>query len=472
MLPWLAAAAAVALWLLLLAALAVATRNPDVVPVPPTAELAAHSPAVVDLITGDWRLCDEATSATLLDLAARGAVRIEEIGPELSLVRLRRDPGDLRPYEKLVYDHVRSLAVDGVVATGALAEGSRNLGRWRKSFRKKVIAEARAEGLSRSRWSRAQAVLLTAAAAVPAVAIAVAVTVSDKEHDGGLGAGILAFGALVALMGRLNGERGTRRGAEAAGQWLGVREHLAGTGRFSEQPAASVTIWGRHLAYAAALGLAPRAVTSLPVSVPADDRRAWSDYGGMWHVVDVRYPRRLLWAREPLPMLFYALVAGFFAGFWTWIVLLVLSALDLWPDALVQPGFLAVGAVVAGVPLVYAIMDLTGKAEIQGQIVRLRRFQAGTKGNNDPKYAYWCAIDDGRAREVKAYGISAAMWHPLSEGEKVRARVGRKLGWIDAIEVVERSRLHGTARYDDTGEHRIDAPENLGEVRIFDTGQE
>ncbi|MGI5486549.1 DUF2207 family protein [Microtetraspora malaysiensis] len=472
MLPWLAAGAAVALWLLLLAALAIATRNPDVVAAPPTGDLAPHSPAIVDLITGHWKLCDEAPSATLLDLASRGVVRIEEIGPELSLVRLRRDPGDLRPYEKLVYDHVMSLAVDGVVATGALAEGSRNLGRWWKSFRKKVIVEARALGLSRPRWSRAQAALLTAAAAVPSLAVAVAVTVSDDEQKGGLGAAVVTFALLLALMGRLNGERGTPDGARAAGQWLGVREHLAATGRFAEQPAASVTIWGRHLAYAAALGLAPRAVAGLPVSVPADDRRAWSDYGGMWHVVRVRYPRRMLWAREPLPMLFYALAAGFFAGFWTWIALLVASAFGLWPDALVRPAFLAVAAVAAGVPLWYAVVDLIGKAEVEGQVVRLRRFQAGTKGNNDPKYAYWCAIDDGRAREVKAYGIGERLWSSLSEGERVRARVGRKLGWIDAIEVIEQSRLEGTARYDDTEEHRVVAPENLGEVRIFGPRQE
>ena len=62
----------------------------------------------------------------------------------------------------------------------------------------------------------------------------------------------------------------------------------------------------------AALGLAPRAVASLPIASPADDRRAWSDYGGMWHVVDVRYRGRgplglALWGRgagaraQPIP---------------------------------------------------------------------------------------------------------------------------------------------------------------------------
>ncbi|MBX6382544.1 MAG: DUF2207 domain-containing protein [Microbispora sp.] len=208
----------VRLWLLLLLALAVATRNPDVEPGPATGELAGQSPAVVDLITGGWRLRDEAVSATLLDLAARGVVAIEEIGPELSLVRLRGEPGGLRPYERLVYDHVRSLAVDGVVATGALAEGSRDLGRWWRSCRRKVIAEAREQGLSRARWSRAHALLLAVAAAVPAVAIGIAVSAGDSSragHDGGPGAAIVSFALLMALMGRLNGERGTAAGAAA-----------------------------------------------------------------------------------------------------------------------------------------------------------------------------------------------------------------------------------------------------------------
>ncbi|MEW9530082.1 hypothetical protein [Microbispora sp. NPDC049125] len=469
---WFAAAGAAALWLLLLLALAVATRNPEVRPAPATSEPAEHSPAVVDLITGDWRLCDEATSATLLDLGARGALQIEEIGPELSLVRLRRDPGDLTPYEKLVYDHVRSLAVDGVVATGALAEGSRDLGRWWKSFRKKVIAQAREEGLSRPRWSRAHAVLLTAAATVPAAAAGLAVTVNDREHEGGIGVAVLVLALLVSLMSRLNGERGTEKGALAAGHWLGVREHLAATGRFAEQPAASVTIWGRHLAYAAALGLAPRAVTSLPVSTPADDKRAWSEYGGMWHVVDVRYPSRVLWGREPLPTILRGLAAGAFAGFWTWIILLVVSAFDLWPRGLVQPGALVVGAATAGLPIVYAIADLGGAAAVQGQIVRLRRFQDGTKGNDTPKWTYWCAIDEGRSRQVRAFGISEADWAPLSEGDVVKAAVGRKLGWIKDIEVLERARTRGAGGYDDTGEHLIDAPENLGEVPILAAGRD
>ncbi|MBO4270941.1 DUF2207 family protein [Microbispora triticiradicis] len=469
---WTAAAAVTGLWLLLLLALAAATRNPDVEAGPATANLAPQSPAVVDLITGGWRLCDEAASATLLDLAARGVVGVEEIGPELSLVRMRGEPGGLRPYERLVYDHVRSLAVDGVVATGALAEGSRDLGRWWKSFRRKVIAEAREQGLSRARWSRAHAALLTVAAALPAAAIGVAANISDKDHEAGIGAAVVSFAGLLALMGRQGGERGTAEGARAAAHWLGVRAHLGTTGRFAEQPAASVTIWGRHLAYAAALGLAPRAVTSLPVSTPADDSRAWSDYGGMWHVVDVRYPSRLLWGRPPGSAVVRGLAAGWFAGFFAWILLVAASAFDVWPRGLVVPAALLAGLAVAGPPILFALSDLTGPVTVEGQVVRLRRFRDGGKGGDNARWTYWCAIDEGRApevgaREVRAMCLSGDMWESLREGDRVRAAAGRRTGWIRRIEVIEGSRLRNAASYDDTGEHLVDAPENLGEVPVL-----
>lgn len=464
-----AAAVALALWGLLVAVLAYATRNPSVRPGPATGELRPESPAVVDLITGDWRLCDEAASATLIDLAAKGAVEIDEIGPELSLVRVREPRGPLTPYEKLVHDHVRSLAVDGVVATGALAEGARSLGRWWKSFRRKVIAEAREQGLSRARWSKAHATLLTFTAAVPAVAAAIAVEVNAEADDKGAGFGVavIGFAALTALVGKLNGERGTAKGAEAAGYWLGVREHLAAGDAYTERPAASVTIWGRHLAYAAALGLAPRAVAGLPVSVPADDRRAWSDYGGMWHVVDVRYPRRILRGRPPGAVAFGALATGFFAGFWTWIAGVAASAFDVWPSGLVLPGAYLVGAAVAALPFARAVADLAGGSELEGQVVRLRRVAVSSSDDGPTKYVYWVALDDGRAREVVAYGAAEATWQELAEGDVVRMRASRRVGWIHEAHILRRSRHRGTASYDDTGEHTLDAPRDLAEAGPF-----
>jgi len=473
MIMWIAAALAVGLWLLVLLVLAAATRTPEVKAGPATEALGEQSPAIVDLLTGDWRLTNEAASATVLDLAAKGALAIEEIGPELSLVRLRRDPGDLNAYERLVYEHVRSLAVDGVVATGALAEGSRDISRWWKSFRKKVIVEARAQGLSRPRWSRAQAALLTTTAVAVAVLVGItaevshaAANASDEEGSPGVAAGFFCFLLLAGLMSKLNGERGTKRGAEIAGRWLGVRDHLAATGRFGEQPAASVTIWGRHLAYAAALGLAPRAVTSLPITTPADDSRAWSDYGGMWHPVHVRYRSRRFWGRKPLTMIGHGLLAGMMIGVWVFILLLVATSFGYWPDALLTPTPVLVGGAIAALPIIYTIIDYSGNTIIQGQIVRLRKFGEST-GDSPSNPEYFCAVDEGRSREVLAYGLPSELYGPLNEGDLVRAVAGKRMGWIRKIEVLERARPRDTA-YNDTGEHKVNAPEHLGQVKIFE----
>jgi hypothetical protein len=448
------AAVGVAAWFLLLGLVAVATRAPSPRPGPPTGQLRPESPAVVDLVTGNWRLCEEAAAATLLDLAARRVLSVEEIGPELSLIRLGRGPApsDLNRYERMVYDHVRVLARDGVVATGALAEGARHLGSWWKGFRKAVIAETRERGLSRLRWRSGHRTLMSVAATVPAALVGFAVLhlpPTDGEESGvgaALGGALVTFVVLTGLMERLNTERGTRAGVAVAGHWLGVREHLARTGRFGEHPAAAVTIWGRPLAYAAALGLAPRAVASLPVASPADDRRAWSDYGGMWHVVDVRYRGRgpigyLFWGRTAGRGILAALVVGFAVFTISFILLIVGAALLDWAldDPFSPATTLAVLA--AAVPVAFALVDLTSRPTVEGQVVRRRRYRVGD--NDSSRYNHWVAIDEGTHRTLHAFGLTAEHWHRVQEGDLVRARVGRRFGWIYGIDVVARGRYGG-----------------------------
>ncbi len=450
------AAAGVAAWFGLLGLLAVATRSPSPRPgTPPDPNrLDAESPALVDLLTGNWRLCEEAAAATLLDLAARRVVAVEEIGPELSLVRLgRAEPPNLNPYERMVYDHLRRLATqDGVVATGALAEGTRHIGSWWKSFTHAVIEEARERGLAQRRWSPWHRSVLSAAALLPAVLVALAfMMVPSDDGDsffGSLGAGFVAWSALVALTEKMNGERGTALGVEVAGRWLGLREHLAG-GRFAEQPAAAVTIWGRPLAYAAALGLAPRAVVSLPIASPADDRRAWSDYGGMWHVVDVRYGGRgplggLWWGRTVWSGLGAAAIVGFATFMVSFLVLLLTGALlDVGPDDPIA-GARWIALTVAAALVVMALTDLVSRPDVRGQVVRKRSFARRTSGDQ-PKYRYWIAIDEGTSREVRAFGIDEERWHRLQEGDVVTARVGKRLGRIYDVQVTTPSRHRGAA---------------------------
>jgi hypothetical protein len=92
-----ATVAAVVLWVLLLAA-AFATRARGVDPGPATMELGEEPPAVVDLLTNDWRVTADAVPATLLDLAARDHLDLEQYGPGRTVCRVRRTSGEgLRP---------------------------------------------------------------------------------------------------------------------------------------------------------------------------------------------------------------------------------------------------------------------------------------------------------------------------------------------------------------------------------------
>jgi hypothetical protein len=84
--------AAGALWLAA-AALLYATRHPAVPPVGQrTLELGPESPAMANLLVHDFRATPEAVPATVIDLAARRVLEIEQRGPGVFYVRLRPKP--------------------------------------------------------------------------------------------------------------------------------------------------------------------------------------------------------------------------------------------------------------------------------------------------------------------------------------------------------------------------------------------
>jgi Predicted membrane protein (DUF2207) len=165
-----ATVAAIVLWLVLLLAAAFATRPREVDPAPATMELGEESPAVVDLLTSDWRVTPDAVPATLLDLAARGFVDLDQHGEGRTVCRVRRtDGGGLALYERMVLDHAARLAVDGVVPAAALTTGPQDASAgWWRSFKDAVVDDARARGLTRDRWSRPVERLLQVAALLPA----------------------------------------------------------------------------------------------------------------------------------------------------------------------------------------------------------------------------------------------------------------------------------------------------------------
>jgi hypothetical protein len=461
---WLVAAGGAVVWALLLAAVAFATRSRNVRPGPPTLDLGGpEPPAVVSLITDDWRLGHEAVPATLLDLAARKLLAIDQVG-DRTLVRVRPDSdrareliAELEPYERLVLDHVTAHATDGVVPAEALTTGPEEESRgWWKSFRKAVERDARRRGLSRKRWAAGVRLVLTVAAITVAVLVGVASTTladdPDDPDDDPIGRALafsaITAGALIAAAEALNGERDTPAGREAAARWLGLREMLAEDPLFAEHPPAGVAIWDRLLAHGAAMGVAHGAVRALPLGAESD-REAWSSVGGHWRVVRIRYPRFVPpgWGRHP------GLVAALGVGQLGLAVLALPVATaaadalrdlvtDFSADDTVPAGFgVGVGIILGFVVAAATVLAVRGgwmafaggadllsqRRPVEGRALRVRR-------RGDDEHPRWyVAVDDGTTPRIKAWRTAPG---GVSQGSTVQADVTRWLAHVRNLEVL------------------------------------
>ncbi len=287
------------------AALLYAARHPAEPPVGPrTLELGQEPPAVANLLVHDFRGTPEAVPATVIDLAARRVLDLEQRGPGVFYVRLRSKPPEARltPYEKRVLEHLRRSASDGVVPAAALTTGRDDeSGRWHRDFEAEVVADAKSRGLARDASEGWMLSALTVASVVPAVPALVA---------SAWGIAVTVVVAELAIVGWIRARfplRETPEGLEAAARWLGVRAELAENEVFVTYTPLTVPLWDRLLAYGAALGVATGASGPLPMGKESDTR-AWSSYGGRWRPVRISYPRLWppAWGAEP----FVAMVGG------------------------------------------------------------------------------------------------------------------------------------------------------------------
>jgi Predicted membrane protein (DUF2207) C-terminal domain len=290
-------AATAGAWLLAAGAVYV-LRSPPRPPVGPrTLDLGPEPPALANFLVHGWRVTEDAVPATLLDLAARNVVDVEQRGPGAFYVRLRGDFAEpLTSYERHVLEHLRGLARDGVVPAGALTTGPQEQSKgWFRNFTSEVVADAKARALSRDALDSRALTALAVAAAVPALFLW-----PLWEFEGAAVGFVLA----VALLGWIRArhpQRETPAGMEAASRWLGVRAELEQNAEFGGHSPLTVEIWDRLLAYGAALGVASGASRPLPMGVESDTH-GWSAYGGSWRPVRITYPHYwpVVWGAEPL----------------------------------------------------------------------------------------------------------------------------------------------------------------------------
>lgn len=424
--------AAGALWLAAAAFLYV-SRHPAEPPVGPrTLELGPEPPAVANFLVHDFRVTDAAVAATLIDLAARRFLEVEQRGPGVFFVRLR--PGreePLAPYERRVLEHLTKLESGGVVPAEALTTGPAEVSRsWRRAFDAEVVAEAKARGLSRDAVAGRIYLGLIGAAALPALsaialkAYSVAIVI--------LGAGYIILNWILSRY----PQRETPAGLEAASRWLGVRAELEANEVFRQYTPLTVPLWDRLLAYGAALGVASGASRPLPMGTESDTH-AWSSHGGRWRPVRIRYPRMWPpgWGVDPRVALLGGIGAAVVGGLalYSQGVGLLETAGDGW-SGMVPGAYLLMlcVAVVFGIAVtVMAVQDQWSSQEVTGPILRLRAF-----GGEDDDKRYYAAVDDGSSRSLRALRLDASNYAKLRQGQLVTVASTPNLGRVRSIEPV------------------------------------
>jgi Predicted membrane protein (DUF2207) len=417
--PWLtiaATAAATAPWLLAVGVVYLRRRPPRPEPGPPTLDLGPEPPAIANFLVHDFRVTRDAVPATLIDLAARRLVEIEERGPGSYVCRLEKHAdGELTSYEQQVMELLRSRASGDIVPAEALTTGPKEESkRWWKRFQKEVVADAQRRGLCVDLLDKRTFLWLSAAAIAPAAVLGI-LTIGRA----GFGYWVVAFFFLGWVMG-LNTQRETPEGLAAASRWLGVRAKLADDEAFREQAPIAVTLWERHLAYGAAFGLATAAARAIPMGAESD-YHAWSSYSGQWRALRIRYPQYvpLGWGLHPLVIVLRAGIALAVAVF----VLLVA------PKGVAT--LAAAIAVAAGLVILWALVDLGSTREVTGQILRLRE-----KGDDDDK-RYYVAVDDGVSATIRAWRVKPELYSPLRQYEVVTGTLTRNLRYVRAISETE-----------------------------------
>jgi ribosome modulation factor len=205
---------------------------------------------------------------------------------------------------------------------------------------------------------------------------------------------------------------------------------------FRDMPADAVVTWERHLAYGAALGVSGRSVKELPFGAE-HDRRAWTNYGGSWRQVRVRYPiLRPGWGKSPLlaALISLAVLAGALGVLWlaNELGLLRSSAYGAdapWWTALLPPAIatLVLAPIVwATIGLAWATTDLGGTKRLEGEVVRVR----ARGGDDEGRKRFYVAVYTGHGDVVDALRVSPKEYPSFRQGEVVTLEITPRLGHV------------------------------------------
>ncbi|MEV6925718.1 hypothetical protein AB0M46_14620 [Dactylosporangium sp. NPDC051485] len=411
-------AAGLGVWLVAFWAAKLLTR-PRPIPSPPgTQDFGGDEPpAVVSLITGRWELTEDGAESTLIDLAARKILEFRQPGndPLQTTLFVRQErPGGLNAYESMIFERVRGLAVGGHVPLTALTFRDEEQAKgWTRRLNAAIVADARARGLSRRRFSPAVVAALGIVAAVPAFALGLAIALQARHqdsHSDGYGAAavgvIILWCALGGFAGKPRGERDTPEGRAAATRWLGLKTFLRAHESFADLPPAAVAVWDRYLSYGDAVG-ATRVCSAVIDLGMGNRRRVWSSFGGTWRRVRVRYPGLFpRYGQKALRLFIKA-----FAGLALAVVLVRLGIAWFWLPPFVYGGY----------TLVAAVVDVFLPATLTGEVLWVETWKTRSQGEDSPAipWLHYLAVDDGTRDRTVAWACPSDLAGRAAPGDVV-----------------------------------------------------
>jgi hypothetical protein len=415
------------------------------------------------MLTNDATVTASALRSTVIDLAARGWLRIlppDDEVDELARVRpaARAYQGDaLRPHERLVLQHVMArFTSDRAIPARYLAVDIR--GAWWRRFAGLVVDDARQSGLVERRWTPTDLLIPAGIWAAAALCCLLAWASGDTEVaviDSVVtriasGIVIVALVALAVTLVRLQlRPEGTHTddGVTATERWLAVRRRLDELG-FADLAPSAIELGDRRLAYATAMCLADGASIELPMA-REDHRRAWSSVGGRARLVRVQYPIRIAYGMDPWIALGVG-VAACFAGLrlrrWStdvahgdafpgiyerlpeheWLIVDVATLITFLAHV---PILVGLWMALAGAADGFGTVERTGfvirnrrPAEVSPLPRRLRRWL------ERDRYSAYIAVDDGERDTVVAWKTSER--HTVPQGARATVKATRVLGHV------------------------------------------
>ena len=438
---------------------------PDQKP-PPVDGRPLESPAVVALLTNGFRVPASAITATALDLAARGWVRLAVVDDELVVVtRGQGVAGDsLQPYEQQVLSHLMARAFNDVSSAGTLAMSQHRLDRrWRTRFGHAVATHAQSLGLSARRFEWTSIAPGAVAAAVGVIALTysitrgtdVAVADSWKSRAIALAVMLAVVGLALVTYDRTvtSDQRPTPLGSERAARWMAYRRRLR-----ARIPAEATVLapppQQAALAVACVMGVAEQVHDQLPVA-PEDDRYAWSEAGGRPHIIRIHYPIRPGYGQHPAKVAAIGVVV-LLAARWLQGFLNRLSDGEELTSLLERvPGQIdlieAIAAVLSALcwlPLLWAawsivagLIDCVATRVRIGLVARTRRPSDVVPYSNvlNPfadrdRFSTYLAVDDGHRSSVVAWLATERTSAP--QGAQARVRATPLLGFVRSSEPV------------------------------------